>query len=185
MEDILIIPIGKIESDILTDISTAIEKIFHCRIEIGKGISVPRNSYHTRRRQYHSTDILKEMHALRKKVSEKMLGLTDVDLYVHDLNFVFGEADIAAGIAVISLSRLKQEFYGLPPDIKLFHERAVKESIHELGHTYGFNHCNNPRCIMYFSNTLRDTDVKGPGFCNICKERLGISGNNKALSGKG
>jgi predicted Zn-dependent protease len=31
---------------------------------------------------------------------------------------------------------------------------------------------------MFFSNTLHDTDVKGPGFCAACREKVnrGISG---------
>ncbi len=42
-----------------------------------------------------------------------MLGIVDVDLYVPKLNFVFGETDVAYGVCVISLVRLRQEFYGL------------------------------------------------------------------------
>ena len=65
-----------------------------------------------------------------------------------------------------------------PPGGTLFLERAVKEAVHELGHTYGLGHCRDPRCIMYFSNTLHDTDLKGPGFCAACGEKVnrGIPG---------
>jgi archaemetzincin len=40
-----------------------------------------------------------------------------------------------------------------------------------LGHTYGLVHCRNPHCVMFFSNSLIDTDVKGPDFCQKCKPR--------------
>ena len=39
------------------------------------------------------------------------------------------------------------------------------EAIHELGHTYGLGHCADPRCVMWFSNTLSETDRKGTEFC--------------------
>jgi len=80
--------------------------------------------------------------------------------------------------AVISLARLRPEFYGSPPDAPLLLKRAVKEAIHELGHTHGLGHCRDPRCIMCFSNTLHDTDVKGPGFCAACGRKVdrGIRG---------
>jgi archaemetzincin len=97
-----------------------------------------------------------------------------VELYVPGLNFVFGEVDIYFGVVLISRARQRRENYGLRPDRKLFRERAVKEAVHELRHVCGLDHCTHPDCIMYFSNSISDTDRKGPGFCRLCRERLGI-----------
>ncbi|HSB34140.1 MAG TPA: hypothetical protein VLG39_06770 [Nitrospirota bacterium] len=98
--------------------------------------------------------------------------MIDADLYVPGLNFVFGEADVLAWIAVIGLPRLRQEYYGLEPDRNLFLRRAAKEAIHELGHTRGLGHCSDRLCFMHFSNSLPDTDVKEPIFCAACRNRL-------------
>jgi archaemetzincin len=103
-------------------------------------------------------------------IFEKVLGIVDHDLYVPELNFVFGEASPSA--AVISLTRLRQEFYNLPQDQSLFHKRTLTEAVHELGHTYGLGHCGNPKCVMFFSNSLIDTDRKGSKFCSKCKNNL-------------
>jgi archaemetzincin len=100
------------------------------------------------------------MGALEIEEEEKILGVVDIDLYAPGLNFVFGEADMNSGVAIISLCRLRPEHYGLPPDESLFLERVIKEAIHELGHTYGLGHCHNSRCVVYFSNSLPDTDRK-------------------------
>ena len=78
-----------------------------------------------------------------------------------------------AALAVISLARLYPEFYGQPRDPGLFKARAVKEAVHELGHLLGLGHCPDPACVMAFSNSLADTDRKGPGFCAPCRECLG------------
>jgi archaemetzincin len=174
MKRILIVSIGDVDSDILRNIANALEKAFHCKIELGKKMLIPGDSYNSKRKQYHSTIILKKIQADKPKSFDRMLGITDVDLYVSGLNFVFGEADVFSGVTVISLTRLRQEFYGLKPDNRLLRERAIKEAIHEIGHTYGLGHCSNPKCIMHFSNSLKDTDIKGQGFCNICKNMLGI-----------
>lgn len=174
MKRILIVSIGDGDSDILRNIANALEKAFHCKIELGKKMLIPGDSYNSKRKQYHSTIILKKIQADKPKSFDRMLGITDVDLYVPGLNFVFGEADVFSGVTVISLTRLRQEFYGLKPDNRLLRERAIKEAIHEISHTYGLGHCSNPKCIMHFSNSLKDTDIKGPGFCNICKNMLGI-----------
>jgi archaemetzincin len=110
--------------------------------------------------------------AARPQGEEMLLGVTGVDLTVPDLNFVFGLADPRSRVAVISLARLYPEFYGQPRDPGLFKARVVKEAVHELGHLLGLSHCPDPVCIMAFSNSLADTDRKGPGFCPRCRELL-------------
>jgi archaemetzincin len=174
MKRIIIMPIGKVDPEILQSVSSTVANKFHTKTEVGRKRSVPPDSYNALREQYNATAVLKEMIVYKQRKIEILLGITDADLYASKLNYVFGEADPYAGVAVISLWRLRQEFYGLPRDKGLLKERAVKEAIHELGHVYGLDHCSHPECIMYFSNSIGDTDKKGPGFCDICKNTLGI-----------
>jgi predicted Zn-dependent protease len=49
----------------------------------------------------------------------------------------------------------------IPENRSLFHQRVLTEAVHELGHTDGLNHRLNPRCVMFFSNPLVDTERKG------------------------
>jgi archaemetzincin len=174
MKGILIIPIVNPDQDVIMSISDALSRTFHLKVATGKEMNIPENSFNSRRRQYHATTILKEMLEEKQGEFDLMLGVTDADLYVPELNFVFGEADVFSGATLISLARLRQEFYGLPADRRLFHERAAKEAIHEISHACGLEHCPDRKCIMYFSNSIRDTDRKGPGFCRACKDTLGI-----------
>jgi archaemetzincin len=122
--------------------------------------------------QYPGAPLLAAL-AAASKGAGMILGVTGVDLTAPGLNFVFGLADPPARCAVISLARLYPEFYGQPRNPALFKERAVKEAVHELGHLLGLDHCPDPACVMAFSNSLADTDRKGPGFCERCRERLG------------
>lgn len=173
MKAVSIAPIGTVDAGLLDSLAQELKGYFSCSTRIEKNMTVLEESFDIRRGQYLSTPMLEMLQRARPGQSARILGVIDRDLFVPRLNFVFGEASIFGGAAIIALPRLRQEFYGLPSDRDLFTLRALKEAIHELGHTFGLDHCGAPMCIMHFSNSLADTDIKGPGFCGICGERLG------------
>jgi len=169
---ICLIPIGKVNKKILSFLKEELEKEFGESIEIQNPLAEPDYAYNLSRDQYNAPVILREIEIQRPGLCKRTLGLSNVDLYTEGLNFVFGQASPLTGVALISLTRLRQEYYGLPKDEILFKERTKKEAIHELGHTYGLEHCPNSKCVMYFSNSLLDTDRKQAFFCTQCKSLL-------------
>ena len=138
-------------------------------------IPVPVESFEARRNQYYSTKILKEMLGDVPRDALKLLGVTDKDLCIPILTYVFGEAQVGGTAAVVSLARLRQEHYGLAPDRPLLLERLRKESLHELGHTFGLVHCPSRNCVMYLSNTVVDVDTRGRDFCRGCETIVAAS----------
>jgi archaemetzincin len=163
-------PLKEIDQEVLQELKGRLGETFGCPVKMESQIADLPRAYNSSREQYLSTTLLSTIGASQR--GEKALGIVDVDLYVPGLNFVFGEADMGSGVAIISLFRLSPERYALPPNKELFLERAVKEAIHELGHTYGLGHCPDRRCIMYFSNSLTDTDKKQAAFCPKCGQIL-------------
>lgn len=138
----------------------------------GEVFTLPPYAYDRARRQYNSTLLLEYLALSKPRGYAKYLGVTDADLYAGGLNFVFGEAILNGEDAVVSLHRLRPEFYGEPPNRRLFEARVLKEAVHELGHTFGLTHCRNPECVMSFSNSIIDTDVKKAQPCLKCQVKL-------------
>ena len=171
-EKICVLAIGKLDSTLLEKLTADLEKIFERKVELSQSALDLEFAYSPKRKQYHSSAILEKLSQIRAEACDRTLGIVDVDLYVPDLNFVFGEADVVTRMAVIATKRLGPEHYGLAEDEMLLRERTLKESVHELGHTYGLGHCPDKECVMHFSNSLADTDFKSSSFCEICKEKL-------------
>jgi archaemetzincin len=168
-DEIVVVAAGEVSALVLAHLCAALTETFECQCRVGEALPVPERAFDPRRAQYSAQSLLQQ---LRPGRAERVLGVVDLDLYVPELNFVFGLADWRERRAVIALPRLRQRFYGLPDDEALFLARAVKEAVHELGHTFGLEHCRDRRCVMAFSNSLTDTDYKGQGFCPRCRKRL-------------
>lgn len=190
MPDIInIIPLSNINKDILEYLQDNLGKIFKKETRVLYRISIPDYSYDQSIKQHNAESILNH---LNKKLSLKNIrdiniAVLDLDIFVPRLNFVFGMAVNFPRICLISTARLNPLFYSdlkssprgksrliyiSKEDRKIFNERILKEAVHEIGHTLGLWHCPDYKCVMYFSNTLLDTDKKSNNFCTNCQNLL-------------
>jgi len=165
MKYIYIQPICEVGEELLGYLVSRLEGIFGYPCRIAVPIRIPEISYSADRDQYNAEVLVEKIMEEIQNDVEKLLGVVEVDLFVPGLNFVFGLA--VGNTAVISLARLRSE-----KNEYVFRERALKEAIHELSHTFGFQHCPDIKCVMHFSNCLEDTDIKGPDFCRVCSAKV-------------
>ena len=159
---------GAIDDDILQWLRNDLRDYLDLPVKTMGALAIPEGSFLRNRNQHHSTVILKEILAEVPGDALKILGLIDRDLCIPILTFVFGEAQLGGTASLVSLARLRQEFYGLPPEPSLFRERLYKECLHELGHNFGLIHCPTRECVMYLSNTVMDVDRKERTYCRDC-----------------
>jgi archaemetzincin len=101
-----------------------------------------------------------------------LVGVTSLDLAIPIFTFVFGRARHDGRAALVSLARLRPEFYGLPADPALTERRAVAEILHELGHVSGLRHCEASSCLLRFAASVEAVDLRGSSFCPACEARL-------------
>jgi archaemetzincin len=163
----------QLSKDIISQLENILSEEFSASVTNAPIEELSEQFFDKQRNQWKSSDILQWLSdKLISSKSTKILALCDFDAYSGRLNFVLGEAYLDGSISAIYLPRLTQEFYRLKSDESLYHQRILKEAVHELGHAFGLNHCKNIRCVMHFSNSLSDTDIKTSHFCNVCKGHL-------------
>jgi archaemetzincin len=158
----------EVSLEFLDDLAAELARIFQVSCHVHEDPFMADFANDPVRGQFHSTAILQRMQSLSSNPQTRILGVTGFDLYIPILTFVFGEAQLGGRCAVISLHRLREEFYGLPPNAKLLAERAVKESVHELGHAVGLRHCPDWRCVMASTHDVERLDLKGAEYCSSC-----------------
>jgi archaemetzincin len=120
------------------------------------------------RGQYHSTRIIADLAQFKPAEGTAVLAVTELDLFVPVLTFVFGEAQLHGPFAIVSQHRLREEFYGLQPDPAKLEQRLLKEALHELGHTQGLRHCDDWNCAMASTHSVERLDIKDARYCDAC-----------------
>ncbi len=176
MRIISLMPVGRVDRALLEPLAEGLTQRLRVACAIQPNGLEAEFAFNPLRRQYHSSEILKKILERPPDETWKVLGVTEMDLYSPVLTFVFGEALLANGGAVVSAHRLRQEFYGLPTDPALLHERLLKEALHELGHTYGLRHCADYTCVMSSSNGVERIDLKSAEFCPACAQLVPTDG---------
>jgi len=170
MKMIDLLPVGDLDEQLLYDLAPPLANSFRVPCRIRDLRLDPKFAFHPERGQHHSSEILQAMQPYSKG-AWRVLGVTSVDLYIPILTFVFGEAQMGGPCAIVSLHRLRQQFYGLPPDPALLLDRLVKECVHEVGHTFDLTHCDDYSCAMAPSHAVEWIDLKEQLLCASCEAR--------------
>jgi archaemetzincin len=170
-ENIIISPIGDLDSDLIGLVGQQVHRIFGYRTKIKPLMQHVDFALDSRRNQYYSTSILGKLANIAPPKTIKIIAITRVDLFIPILTHVYGEAQLGGKACIISIHRLNE---GLGMGVwEPFNRRVVKEAIHELGHTFNLRHCQNPTCCMHYCRSVKDVDRKSEHLCRYCKVLLG------------
>jgi archaemetzincin len=147
---IVLQPLGStIPAADLAAVSAAISAFYAVDVKVAQPLSLPKNAYYPKRGRYRAEKLLDFLVAENQRGARVMLGLTAVDISTTKGNIedwgILGLATLDGRSAVLSSFRCKRQAKN--PD----HVRArfAKTAVHELGHSFGLDHCPTPGCIMH------------------------------------
>lgn len=180
MKDVVLVLDGDIDAAVLGAVEVALATVAPQSPARRPGFPATAPARLASTPQYNSAGILVAL-AAAAPADAVTLGVTEKDLCLPMLSFVFGHAQLGGRVAVVSLARLRQEFYGLPPDAGLLQERAAKEALHEVGHACGLVHCTDSTCAMSLSTGVEQVDAKQAMYCGSCRALL----SEKAAAARG
>ena len=166
-KNLLLISVGNPPPTLLRDVEEPLATHMGVTVVSAKvQLQRPDYAFNKDRGQYHCNAIMRRLVTMMEP-GQMVMGLTDVDLFVPDSPFVFGEADRESKSAVVSLARLRQGAEG-----EMLRRRLQGEVVHQAGHLLGLSYCEDPRCVMFFAQTPQDCDRKQLSLCNLCRNEL-------------
>jgi len=172
MTDICLVPVKFSNTSFLRRIQNELNRKFRSSLNVLNLEYDIEKTFSKERGQYYSSQIIADISQFTGKETGKVLLITDADLYVPVLTFVFGEAQLNGKHSIISVCRLHEEFYSEVSDDELLIKRTMKEVLHELGHNFGLLHCIDWDCVMHSSQGIEEVDIKGEFYCKKCAANI-------------
>jgi archaemetzincin len=166
VREVQLVPIGQVQGPFLRELEAPIAQVLGVGAYLGKAaLPAPAFAFNKDRGQYHTTAIMRRLLTIKDVGTPLIMGVAEVDLFVPDSSFVYGEADREAHASVMSLWRLKSEGDS-------WKRRTFVEAVHQTGHLIGLSYCEDARCAMYLATTITDAERRQLNLCNNCKNEL-------------
>lgn len=150
----------------------SLETFYHCPVEMETLRWDISSAYNQNRKQYLSHRLLTALSQFNHVPGEHCLGVFDVDLYSPGNRYIFGDADISTGAAIISLFRLIPKPNQISGPGTFMRESAIKIAVHQLGYTFYLSQCPDSRCLMSSSDAAIAHDMTRAHFCPTCQSKL-------------
>ena len=170
MRLLVIVPVGDADEGLLQALADDLGPRLGLECAVGAGLPLEEEWWDAERCRYLSGPIVD---ALLDRADGSgrdphdcwWLGVAEAELCAPEYDVVFGEATLDGPSAVVGLASLRAPSADGIPTLWM---RLVTSAVHELGHLAGAEYCPNPRCVMYPSRDIADTDGKGNSFCGAC-----------------
>jgi len=160
----------------LQAVSSAIAAFYAVQVTLAEPLALPKSAFYAKRQRYRAEKLLDYLVALGRKDARVTLGLTAVDISTTKAPYedwgILGLATIDGQSAVLSSFRCARQ----AKNAEHARVRFAKTAVHELGHSFGLEHCPTPGCIMHDGEgSVLTTDTEHD-MCGPTRARLTSAG---------
>lgn len=164
--------IGEVSQDIFERLVPCLEERFLFKFIVEVSLPLPPSAYNASKKQYFAQTLLKKIKISPTSKLQFAVGITQADLYGTDINFMFGVTNSCERISIVSLHRLRPEFYGHPSNSQLLFDRLLKEVTQHLVRCIGGKNCFIRSCVMHATKNVYEIDSKSSLFCYDCERKI-------------
>lgn len=168
---IAILPFKGTDSVLLSRLTKEIKNSLNVTVSVLPVTILPDYAFYEPRQRYIADSLLVFLSKLNNGSAEKIIGITTKDISTrkepHENWGVLGLGSCPGEACVISSFRAGKAKVS---DEK-FTRRMITLALHELGHTYGLEHCPDYNCLMKDAQGKMNLD-DGDSYCEKCKKLL-------------
>ena len=169
-------PLGPVKPADIQQVKAGIEALYAVTVEILPEKPLPKAAYYKPRDRYKADDIIDSLANEMQEGIRKVIGFTARDISTTNDEGkdwgIFGLGALGGKACVVSSFRLRAG----KADEKLFQARMVKVVNHELGHTFGLDHCEVQGCLMEAAGgKISTVDAESGKPCAACSARLPLA----------
>ena len=174
---IVLQPLGAaLPTEQLAAVSQALNAFYRVRLRVAEPLELPKSAFYPQRQRYRAEKLLDFLAAKSSPETKVMLGLTAVDISTTKGSYldwgILGLATLDGRSAVLSSFRCKRG----AKSAEHVRARFAKTAVHELGHSFGLEHCTTVGCIMHDGEgSVLTTDTERD-LCTDTRARLAALG---------
>jgi archaemetzincin len=175
--EVVLVPLGKVDfpADLLDAVEEGLKDELQVSVRRLARQPMPKTAFYAKRRRWRADVLLDHLPTLVPDLKDttRVLGLTTHDISTTKPPFpdwgIFGLGNMGGPAAVISSFRLRRK----AKDAAQIEFRVVNTAIHEIGHTFGLDHCTEPRCPMLDAEGgITNTDTSSGHLAEGCRALL-------------